>query len=89
MDIGTYLDPINRVIINPLITLAFAVALIVFFVGVFQFINSEAASDSKREQGKQKIMWGLVGMFIMISAYGIIRLILGTFSITPPKYPGF
>jgi hypothetical protein len=82
MLIAPFLNKVNQFILNPLITLAFAVALITFFWGIFQFINSETA-DSKRDEGKSKILYGLLGMFIMISAYGLIRLVLGTFGIIP------
>ena len=85
MDISQLLNKINQYILNPLILLAFGVAFIVFFWGVFQFIFSET-SDTKRSEGKKKIFWGLFGMFIMVSAYGLIRLILGTFNITGPAY---
>lgn len=88
MTIVPFLNKINQFILNPLIILAFAIALSVFFWGIIQFINSETA-DAKRGEGKKKIIWGLFGMFIMISAYGLIRLILGTFGVTPPSYPGF
>lgn len=88
MSIVEFLNKINQFILNPLITLAFAVALLVFFFGIFQFINSETA-DAKRDVGKRKIFYGLLGMFIMVSAFGLIRLILGTFGISPPSYPGF
>jgi NADH:ubiquinone oxidoreductase subunit 2 (subunit N) len=80
------LNKINQYILNPLIKLVFGIALLVFFVGIFQFINSQTA-DSKRAEGQRKIVFGLVGMFVMISAYGIIRLLLGTFSIPVPSYP--
>jgi len=80
-----FLKAISRVILNPIITLAFAVALLVFFWGIFQFIKSET-SDTGREEGKRKIMYGLIGMLIMISAYGLIRLILGTFGIPNPGF---
>lgn len=88
MTIEELLGRISYYILNPLITLLFAVATLILFWGIFQFINSETA-DSKREKGKLKIMYGLIGMFVMISAYGLIRLILGTFGINPPSYPGF
>ncbi|MDP3763840.1 MAG: hypothetical protein Q8Q92_04370 [bacterium] len=86
MDISEFLNKINQFILNPLILLAFAVALLVFFWGIFQFISSQT-TDTNREEGKKKIFYGLFGMFIMISAYGLIRLILGTFGITNLKYP--
>ncbi len=82
------LNRINDLILNPVIRLAFAVALLVFFWGIVQFINSETA-DSQRAKGQKKILYGLLGIFVMVSAYGIIRFILSTFGITPPSYPGF
>lgn len=86
--IDSLLDKINQFILNPLILLVFAVAFIVFFWGIFQFIYSQTA-DAKREEGKKKIFWGLFGMFIMVSAYGLIALILGTFGIPSPSYISF
>ena len=86
MTIVPLLGKISQVILNPLITLVFAVAFLVFVVGIIQFVGSETA-DTKREEGKKKIFYGLLGMFIMFSAYGLIRLILNTFGIPPPGYP--
>ncbi len=80
------LNKINALIINPIIILAFVVALLVFFWGIFQFIQSETA-DAKRDDGKKKILYGLLGMLVMFSAYGIIRLILATFGLPNPGYP--
>jgi len=86
MSISDLLNKINQFILNPLILLVFAIAFLVFFWGIFQFISSETV-DAGREEGKRKIFWGIFGMFIMISAYGLIRLILGTFGIPTPNYP--
>ncbi len=61
----------------------FAVALLVFFWGLVEFIY-KAGSDEGRETGKRNMLWGIVGMFIMITVYGIIGLILGTLGIPSP-----
>ena len=87
MDISELLNKINQYILNPLIFLAFAVAFLVFIWGIFTFILSQN-TDTARDEGKRKIFWGLFGMFIMVSAYGLIRLILGTFDINGPDYLG-
>ena len=87
VNIDVFLNKINQFILNPLILLAFSVAFLIFFWGIFQFIASQTA-DASREEGKKKIFWGMVGMFIMVSAYGLIRLILGTFNISGPEYLG-
>jgi len=75
--IAPFLGQLADYILNPLIYLAFTVALLVFIVGIIQFISSET-SDGKRDKGKQKIVWGLVGMFIMFSAYGIVHLLVAS-----------
>ena len=85
MSVASFLNKINQLFLNPLIILLFAVAILIFFVGIFQFINSETADDS-REKGKKKIFYGLIGMFVMFSAYGLIHLVLSTFHIQPPTY---
>lgn len=79
------LGKINQFILNPLIILLFAVALIVFFWGLVEFIF-KAGSDEGRETGRRNMMWGIVGMFIMVAVYGIIKLILGTFGVPLPPY---
>lgn len=73
--IAPFLTKVSDAIINPLIILVFSIAFLVFIFGIVQFINSETA-DNARDEGKRKIVWGLVGMTIMFSAYGIIRLII-------------
>ena len=85
MSIERFLNNVNEFVINPIILLLFAVALLVFFWGIFQFI-ANASSEEGRKTGQQHIMWGIIGMFIMISVYGIIRIILGTFNSESPPY---
>lgn len=64
-------------ILNPIIYLLFGLALIIFLYGVFEFIKN-ADNKEEREKGSQHILWGIIGMTIMISAYGIINFILAT-----------
>ncbi len=85
LSVAPLLNRINQYILNPLIVLVFAIALLIFFYGLFQFIRS--ASDGKeRSDGKKKIIWGLVGMFIMFSAYGIIKVIMATIGLNSTPY---
>ncbi|MEK7185721.1 MAG: hypothetical protein AAB726_03795 [Patescibacteria group bacterium] len=75
------LNRISEVILNPIIYLLFAIALLVFLWGIFQMISG-AASDEARSKGRLNIMWGIIGMLIMVSVYGILDVILNTFGIT-------
>jgi hypothetical protein len=88
MTIEPFLDKVTQFILNPIIILIFAIAFVIFFWGIFQFIATETV-DSQREQGKRKIFYGLLGMFIMFSAYGLIRFIINTFGLGSPSYPTF
>ncbi len=81
ISIEGFLNKVNIFILNPLILLVFAIALLVFLYGVLQFIRN-ADSETGRVEGKKNIGWGLFGMFIMMSAYGLIRIILNTFGLT-------
>ncbi len=46
-------------------------AVIYFFWGVGQFILHDAGNDKAREDGKKKILWGIIALFVMISLWGI------------------
>jgi len=78
---------INRfvdVIINPLIAILFALALALFMWGIARFIWS-ADDETAREQGKSHMIWGLVGMLIMVSVYGILNVATSIIGIAPPR----
>jgi len=83
--ISTFLGKVNQFILNPLIVLMFVVALVVFFWGLVEFIY-KAGSEEGREVGKRNMIYGIVGMFIMVGVYGIINLILSTFGLDTPAY---
>lgn len=71
-------------ILNPLIQVGFAIALVWFLWGVVQYIrdrNSGHVWDASAVGGKEKagnpadnIVYGLIGLFIMVSAFAIMRL---------------
>ena len=72
------LDKIQTNILNPVIALLFSAAVVYFLYGVFEFVRGQG-SDEARKTGAQHILWGVVGMAVMVSAYGIIHVICGTF----------
>jgi ABC-type thiamin/hydroxymethylpyrimidine transport system permease subunit len=75
--VDALINKVISVIVTPLLTLVFAVAFIVFMWGVFQYLI--ATSDpSARSEGTQHILWGVIGMAIMLSAYGIINFVIAT-----------
>jgi ABC-type phosphate transport system permease subunit len=81
MTFDEFIEKAYSVVVEPLLFLIFGLAFIMFIWGVFEFIRDSEESKG-REQGKQNIIWGAVGMVIMVSAFGIINIIMGTFGIT-------
>jgi hypothetical protein len=75
--VSTVINSIEKVVINPLIVLLFALALVYFLYGAMQLVLNPT-SDEIRKAGKNHMIWGLVGLFIMMGVFGIMRLILNT-----------
>lgn len=63
-------------IVNLLIPIAFAAALLFFFWGLAQYILSSGNEEAK-EKGKQMMLWGILALFVMASIWGIVTF-LGT-----------
>ena len=68
---------ITAAFINPALALIFAIGLLVFIYGLVEFIWGLSQETSKKEEGKQHMLWGLLGMFVMVSALAIIKIIAG------------
>jgi len=76
----TLMKSINRVIINPLIVLLFALAVVYFIYGLTRYLLSPD-NEEVRKSSKSHMLWGIVGMFIMISVFGILSIIMNTIGV--------
>jgi hypothetical protein len=76
----TFVANLNREILNPLIFLLFAVAALYLVYGIFVFV-ANADNEKARAEGKQHIMYSIIGLFIMLGAVAIINLVLNTFGV--------
>ena len=74
------LNKITTEILNPLIVLLFVLATILFIWGVIQYVIGSNGDTAKLKQGRDSILWGIVGMFIMASAWEIVRILKDFFS---------
>ena len=78
--VDSLLDKVIENIANPLIFFLFALAVVYFLYGVMIFIQN-ADSPDRRSEGFQHMIWGVIGIFIMVSSYGIINLIKVTLGV--------
>ena len=79
--VDDFIHNVNGLILNPLIKLLFALALAFFFYGVLEFIMN-LDKDEAKTVGKTHMLWGIIGMTIMFSVWGLMNLVLDTFGIT-------
>ena len=82
-----FLNNVNSYILNPIILLLFAVSFLYFAYGVVKFLSVDVA-DASRKDYKNAIIWGIVGMVIMFSVYGIIGFVMTSFGVGPVNVNG-
>jgi tellurite resistance protein TehA-like permease len=76
---GDLLTEAKRIVIDVLIPLAFALAMLFFFWGLAKYIRS---TGTEKEEGRNIMVWGVVALFVMSSVWGLVRFIQGNLAIT-------
>lgn len=80
--ITPYSEGIKGIINNLLVPLLMAVAFIVFLFGVYKYFIQGAADETSRTDGKQFTLWGVIGFVVILSLWGIVNLVMGTFGLS-------
>jgi Type IV secretion system pilin len=75
-DVGDFLTVLINNVAVPLI---FTLAFLYFLWGVFRYLIQGAADAEKREEGAKMVLWAIIGFFVMISVWGLVRILTGTF----------
>lgn len=65
---------VNDNILQPLVLLLMAAAVAYFLFGVMKFVKDQDSEDAQSD-GKRHMLWGVIGIAIMVSVYGILNLI--------------
>lgn len=78
LDILVWVKCVITAIVIPLI---FTFAFLFFLWNVLRFMRSSA--DKDKQEAKERMWWGIVALFIMLSIWGIIAILSGTLGITP------
>ncbi|HVB19988.1 MAG TPA: hypothetical protein VNF51_01710 [Candidatus Paceibacterota bacterium] len=74
---------INLVLIPPLMAIAF----IVFLWGVYKYFIKGADDEKSRTDGKQFVLWGIIGFTIIVSVWGIVYILMGALGLTSTEMP--
>jgi len=78
-NVGTLVESISR-IINLLIPVVAALALLYFFWGLAVFILN-AGDEEKRKKGRDIMIWGIVALFVLASVWGIVSFLGGALGV--------
>ncbi len=62
--------------------LLFAAAFVFFLYGVFQFVRA-AGDEEARKAGRDHIIYGVIGLAVMASVYGLVNFLTGSANLTP------
>jgi hypothetical protein len=76
MTIATFFLYLINLINFVLVPAIMALAFLVLVWGIYTSFISNAADKDKREKGKKFIMYGIAGLVIMFTFWGIVRLLV-------------
>lgn len=68
-------------LVNTATQLLVGIAVLAFFWGIVKFIG-HAGDENKQKEGKNIMVWGIVGLFVMLSTWGIIKVLQSELGIT-------
>jgi uncharacterized membrane protein YidH (DUF202 family) len=78
--VDNFIHTVDRLIINPLIYLLFGLAILFFLYGVVEFIINQA-NEEKKTTGKSHMIWGIIGITIMLGVWTILHFVLATIGV--------
>lgn len=68
----------TKLINDSVIPLIFAVATAFFIWGAVKFFIINSDEEAKREQGKQFMIWSIIAFTVMLSIWGLVKIVGGT-----------
>lgn len=65
-------------ITNVAVPVIFALAFIVFIWGVFMYFIAGGHDEERRKKGRELMMYGIIGFFVMVSVWGLVNILVGS-----------
>ncbi len=70
-----------RNLVNTIVPLFMVIAVAVFLWGIVKYITS-SGDEEKSKEARGYIIYGLIGVFVMVAFWGIINVVALTFGIS-------
>ncbi len=74
-EVGGFIGTIMAFINSTLIPLVFALALLMFIWGMFQFFIMGGSDEGSQEKGKSLMLYAIAGFVLMVSIWGIVNML--------------
>lgn len=66
-------------VVNVLIGIVVALAVLFFLWGLAKFVFHVGGDEGAREEGKKIMLWGVIGLFVMVSVWGLVGFLSDAF----------
>ena len=70
---------LNVFVVPMLLTLSF----LAFIWGAVNYFFIHGSEDKSREEGRQFMLWGLLGLVSILALWSFVRIVLSTLGISP------
>lgn len=70
---------LNTVVVPVIFALSFAA----FVWGMLNYFFLHGGEEGKREEGRQFILWGIIGIAVLFSVWGFVNILLSTLGVAP------
>lgn len=75
------IDKLKTKILFPIETLLIVLATLFFLWGVVDFVAG-ASNEERRTKGKRHMIWGILGLVIILGVRGIAKIMCNFFNVT-------
>lgn len=70
-----------KTLIESVIPLLMVIATVIFLWGIISYIMA-AGDEEKVKEARSYIIYGLIGLFVMVSVWGLVGIIANTFGLS-------
>ena len=74
---STFLANVTTFVSTILVPIVLALAFLFFIWGVFKFFIAGGADEEKRNEGKQLMIYSIIGFVLIVALYGIVNFVVG------------
>jgi uncharacterized membrane protein YuzA (DUF378 family) len=67
-------------LLNAAMPLLIGIAVVWLIYNIVRYVV--AGDDTAKEQAKQRVVYGVVGLFIIVSIWGLVTILVNTFGLT-------